>query len=366
MQNCIAEQFDVKKRVLIRKFQLDYLQAFAKSVPDKAWRKVDSPEVNKNNNKNMPEDKKEETDETTKSVSLKEFNALQKAVQSLSNMVSKGFDGLVKAMDTTPKDTTNPDKAKADEAEQQKAKAMDADAEDQANPNKKKPEDESAKAKAEESETDETKKAKEDTKDDTYDIETLNRSIKSIEKLTKTVEDMNNAKGKKDEETEETEKAEDKEEEETEKAEDKEEEETTTKAHPLDLFVVKITKAMEAMVERMEKSGTRILGFEKEFIDKNVKNNPEVQAELMKLLKVPGFKKSVSRSVPYMVTKDGRSIPFINVPQETLEKSDKEKNFKDLYKTKYSSTAEAEQQITRRVDFSRQRTCGRNPLALSK
>ena len=67
----------------------------------------------------MEDDKKETEDETTKSVSREEFNSLQKGVKALSNLVSKGFDSLVKAMDTTPKDTTNPDKAKADEAEQQ-------------------------------------------------------------------------------------------------------------------------------------------------------------------------------------------------------------------------------------------------------
>jgi hypothetical protein len=112
----------------------------------------------------------------------------------------------------------------------------------------------------------------------------------------------------------------------------------------MDLFVATVTKTMEAVVDRMEKGGKRVLGFEKEFIEKTIKNDPEVQAEILKLLKVPGFKKSVSMGIPYMATKDGRRIALIN-PQQRVEKSkdeDAKKDFRSLYKEKYSSTSEQE------------------------
>src|SRR5579872_4449960 len=169
--------------------QLDYLQVFAKSIPDKEWHKINN--INKDNNMNKDDkDKKDETAET-KSVSQKEFDAF-KAV------ITKGFDtigkALAKAMGNEPKETTNPDKTKVDEEEQQTAKAGE-NAKDTTNPDKKKPEDESSTAKAEdkddetkekaeasETESEEKKKASDKTED--YKLETVERAIKSIEDLT--------------------------------------------------------------------------------------------------------------------------------------------------------------------------------------
>jgi HK97 family phage prohead protease len=343
--------------------QLDYLQSFAKSVPDKAWRKVESPEINKEQNNNKMskdlEKKEGETEtETTKAVSREEFSTLSKAFKDLAGLVSKGFESvgalISKAMDGSAKDSANPDKDKPKD-ESPTAKATDSTPKDQANPDKAKEKDptqQTAKAtdttetddktkKATDTETEETKKAKEKT--DTYDIETVNRSIQSLNKAME-----NFGKEKTDTETDETKKAKEDTDTktETEKAKTDETTETETKKtiHPLDEFVVKITKAMEAVMERMEKGGKRVLGFEKSFIE-DIQNSKEAQAELQKLLKLPGFKKSMVMGVPYMITKEGKRYPLINLPQEKVEKSDtKGKNFKDLYKTKYSSVSNETQE----------------------
>lgn len=372
-----SENAALKRQFLFENSQLDYLQAFAKSVPDKAWHKVESPEVIKEINnimKNQDIEKKEDemdTEDTEKAVTRDEFNSLSKGFKDLVKAVANGFATMTKAMDTSAKDQVNSDKDKPKDingtAKSAKAKkAMDGDAKDQGNPDKNKPDDINGTAKAEKDEDEDTEKSEADGTDengerektnkkadqeDTYDIETVNRAIKSMDKLAKKVK-------KTEDETKETEKAEDDDEKETEKAEDSEDEKDTEKAaedteemdekkmktiHPLDAFVVSVTKAMEAVVERMEKKGHRVLGFEKSIID-GMKNDPEMQAEIIKLLKIPGFKKSVSMGVPFMATKDGRRISLINAP-ERVQKSteeDSKKDFRQLYKEKYSSTSEQE------------------------
>jgi hypothetical protein len=357
-----AEEFSdntsLRREFLFENSQLDYLQAFAKSVPDKAWRKVVSPNINKTNENNMEnEDKKDEKD-TEKAISRTEFSSLQKAFKDLIGVVSKGFENVAKGLDTTPKEQVNPDHKKAEDETQEKAKAMDGDAKDTTNPDKKKPEDESPTAKAfpedlkdkkDEKETEKAAGDKDDDKKDgdDYDLEALNRSIKSIQNLTGRVAKM----GEDEKDEKETKKgfpykADDKDDDndETEKGfptkeemeEGKDEEEKSI--HPLDKFVVEMTKAMEAVVDRMEKSGHRVLGFEKAFAE-DVLNSKKIQEEIAKNMKVPGFKKSVAMGVPYMVLKDGRRFAITAAP-EKVEKSDgKAKNFKDLYKTEYSSVS---------------------------
>ncbi len=338
-----GENQALRQQFLFENSQLDYLQAFAKSVPDKAWHKVESPEIIKQIEEIMSEKntkKTEETEETEKAVSRAEFNTLSKGFKDLVKAVANGFTALTKAMDGDAMDAVNPDKKKPDD-ESATAKDMGGDAKEQTNPSKDKAdeatqqaaksEDESETEKAEDSEEDTEKKA---DQEDTYDIETVNRAIKSMDALTKKV-------AKADEKTDETEKAEDSDED-TEKAEDSEEE-TAKNVHPLDMFVISVTKAMEAVVERMEKGGKRVLGFEKSIID-GIKSDPEMQKEIMKMMRLPGFKKSVSMGVPYMVTKDGRRVSLINTPEKVQKSRDEDagKDFKSLYKEKYSSTSEQE------------------------
>ncbi len=345
-----AEQFSenasLRREFLFENSQLDYLDAFAKSVPDKAWRKVDSPNINKNNENNMEDENKKDEKDTEKAVSRSEFNSLQKGFKSLIEAVSKGFENIAKGMETTPKVTTNPDKTMTEDETQQKAKAMDGDAKDTTNPDKKKPEDESPTAKSAEDMKDEkeTEKAADDKKDgEDYDLENINRSINIIKTLTEKVK-----KSGEDEKEEVKEKAADDKKEEKEemkeKMSDKEEMEEEGKdekksIHPMDKFVVEMTKAMEAVVDRLAKDGKRVMGFEKAFVE-DILHSPKIQEEIAKNMKVPGFKKSVAMGVPYMMLKDGRRYALTGAP-EKVEKSEKDpKNFKDLYKTKYSSVSE--------------------------
>lgn len=365
-----SENKALRREFLLENSQLDYLQAFAKSVPDKAWRKVESPsKINKDDktmkNAEKTENGTEETD-AEKSVSRSEFKSLSKAFSDLSGLVSKGFENvgsiLAKAMDGDAKDQVNPDGGKPDD-ESPTAKEMDSGAKDQNHPDEAKPEDESPAAKSEdetetekttdeteaekaEDESTETKSAKKKTAktdDQTYDMESVTRSIKTLNNLQKRLSGI-----KKTETETEAEKAEDDEDttkttDETDEANKAEDEGTETtksqKHHPLDVFVATVTKMMESVVEKMEKSGKRVLGFEKSFIE-DIQNSPEIQKEIAKLIKQPGFKKSVAMGVPYMALKDGRRVALTAVPEQVEKSTDEQpKDFKTLYKSQYSSVS---------------------------
>ena len=322
--------------------QLDYLQVFAKSVPDEAWRRVET-SINKNN-KDMTtkDDKKDEETEAAKSVSRADFNVLAKGVDTLARSITSFMEKFAKdGMDATPKDQNNPDKTKpedespaaktSDKKEETEAeKEMGDEPKDQAAPAKTKPEDESPTAKA----TD---------KKDEYDIETVSRSIATLEAVTKRI----NKASEKTEEEEKEKAVDDKtDEKETEKeSKDEKDEETAKGIHPLDVFVVKVTKAIEAMAEKMVKSGVNLIGFEKHMVERIV-NDPVMQEEIHKMTKIPGAKRSLSLGIPYMVTKSGKryGLTATEVGASTIEKSrasdGKKANFKDVYKAEFSSVRE--------------------------
>ena len=339
---------------------LDYLQAFAKSVPDTAWQKVDGPSIiNKKNNdmtsekeekkdETMKADKKEEMEETTKAVSRKEFGTVVKAIETLA----KGFEAFVGSfkkdgMNVPARDQNSPNKEKPED-ESPAAKAMDSKPHDQNSPSKDKPKDESPAAKSAADGTDTEGEREKSKKDDTYDMETVERSIGHIESLTKRIQGMK--KSETEDDKKETKKASDKDEkDETTKADKKDDEETETEKamHPLDKFVFTITKAMDAMVDRMEKSGMNIIGFQKSIVDR-MREDPQLQEEISKMMKMPGQKQSVSLGIPYMVTKEGRRFSLVanEVGVSTIEKSRGEgsskKSFKDLYKTEFSSVKQSQ------------------------
>lgn len=339
----------IYREFLFENPQLDYLQAFAKSIPDVAWHKVASQDTKTTMDTEETKKDSEKTDTTEKAVSRGEFN-------TLSSLVAKGFENmnsmLAKALHVEAHDQEAPGKDKPEqigneiitakteadgtdvngtreksETETEKEKAAD-DAKDEANPNKAKPKeigDEAATAKAE------------DTTDE-YKLETVERAIKSMEatqaRLTKMTETETDTKTKSETETD------------KEKAEDSQDE-TTKGMHPIDILAGTISKTLEAIVDKMEKSGKSIPGFEKHFIN-TLREDPLLQEEIAKMIKIPGLKKSVSMGVPYVATKDGRrfsiaSMSEVGIP--TIEKSQgegKPKTFKELYKTDYSSIKPAE------------------------
>lgn len=345
--------------------QLDYLQAFAKSVPDKAWHKV----VTKNNSEHMTteetEEKKKATEEhdTEKAVSRQEFNALVKAmgegfksVLSVLKMSESAADQdnpkeekpkdvgdkSRKSIDEPAKDQNNPDEKKDDPEMKAKSETDGTDTEGAREKKKSATEEEKYGRKSEETETTKTsetadeKKARkgEDTTDE-YDIEHITRSIKAIQKVGETMTETTEEKKKSSTEADEEKK--------TRKTEVETE---TTKGMQIDQFVAVVTKTLQQMAEKMEKSGTTVIGFQKSMIDA-IREDPETQSALAEMLKQPGFKKSVSRGVPYVATKEGKlmALTMTDVGTPTFEKSKnmEGKTFKDVYQSEYSSIRQSEE-----------------------
>lgn len=340
--------------------QMDYLQAFAKSVssPDVVWNRSETRISKNNNNKDMTtetDEKKEkatkEDEDTTKAVSRAEFGVVIKSIETLAKAMEAmatafGKDGLY----TGPKDQNAPAKEKPEDespAAKSSTEGTDTDGtrekdmgdkpKDQANPGKDKPEDESPAAKA-------TDKKDES---DTYDMKTVERSISSLESLTKRLTGVKKDSSEKDETKE---KAADSTDETKEKTSDKKEDETETEKgmHPLDVFVGTVTKTIEAMADRLEKHGMNLIGFEKAQVERIV-NDPQMQVEIQKMLKIPGAKKSVIMGTPFMIAKSGKRFALtaqeVGVP--TIEKSrttdGKTPSFKDVYKADFSSVREGQE-----------------------
>jgi hypothetical protein len=300
--------------------------------------------------KEETEEKKSEETETEKAVSRSEFNSLKKDIGTLVKAIVTGFNKvgvIVKATDGA-EDENDPDKKKPSDVD----KAEDEETDD----TKKSEETEDETKKADEETEDETKKSEDETEeekksskksakktskeDEDYDLEHVTRAIKTLDglrkKMKKDEEEETEAEKAEDTEEDDTKKAEDDEDTDTKKTEDEEETEATKAAHPLDLFVARVTKTMEDVVARLEKSGKRVPGFESEFISKQIVNNPEVQQYIQKMMKVPGQKKSVAMgNIPFMITKDGKRIA-LTTPSEQVEKSEQPKDFRSLYKQRYS------------------------------
>lgn len=338
--------------------QMDYLQAFAKSVssPDVVWNRSEN-SISKTSDKDMTtetEDKKEkatkEEEETTKGVSRAEFKVVLKGIDTLT----KAFEAMVGKMGVEARDQNAPAKTKPEDespaaksktdgtdTEGTREKDMSVEAHDQNAPVKDKPEDESPAAKT--SDKEETKEKADKKDDDTYEMATTKSSIARLENITKRL----TTKAESEDETKE--KAADTEDETKEKA-SKEDEMTETEKGmaPIDVFVATVTKTIEAMADRLEKRGMNLIGFEKSQVEQIV-NDPVMQAEIQKMLKIPGAKKSVVMNTPYMVTKGGKRYALIaqETGTSTIEKSrtadGKAPSFKEEYKNKFASIREGQE-----------------------
>lgn len=335
--------------------QMDYLQVFAKSVSgnEVAWNRVEG-SISKNNNKDMTtetDEKKEkatkEDEDTTKAVSREEFRVVVKSIETMAKAMEAIVTKFSKdGLDVGPHDQNAPDKEKpADESpaaktaadgtdtEGKREKDMSVEAHDQNGPDKDKPKDESPTAKAKESE-------------DTYEMQTTKSAISTLEALTKR---LTGVKKDSSEMTDEEKKKAATDDETKEKATDSKEEDTEKGMHPMDVFVGTVTKTIEAMVDRLEKHGMNLIGFEKAQVERIV-NDPAMQVEIQKMLKIPGAKKSVVMGTPYMITKGGKrfALTATEVGQTTIEKSrttdGKAPSFKDVYKADFSSVREAQRE----------------------
>jgi phage head maturation protease len=328
---------DFYKEFLFENRNLDYVHSFAKSIPDKSWKKV-TKEINNNNNEDInkmdPKDEKkeekavetetetkekaqetdtkeeakkavaDETKDETKEKSAEETKDETKdtkksssELEALKSMVSEGFSIMTKFMEKYHKDS--------DTKEETKEKAQKEDSE--------------TKEKAQDTDT-ETKEKAEDTKedkdDDTYAIKSALKKMQDISKAM-------------DGETEE-------------KAVGDEKDETTEKSiATIDQLALTMAATLEKMAEKLKQTGKSVPGFEKHIAEK-IKSDPEMQKLIGEMMKEPGFKKSVSLGVPYMTTKDGKryALSAKEIGEEKVEKSEKPRTFKEVYKNEFSSESE--------------------------
>jgi HK97 family phage prohead protease len=357
--------------------KFDYMQSFAKSVPEGSWKRTEKDyqiinkeamnekdkekkeksaddmkdEKKEKSAEDMKDEKKEKSaedekkeksaddkkEDTEKSVSKGEFNALK-------SMVEKGFNSmfdLVKAMSTEAKQTTNPDKDKEADDTQQTAKAENGEAKDTTNPDKdKKAEvgDEAKKAqedkggekkeKARDGQEDskgngddekgEREKAQKDAKDDgeadsKYEMKSVSDAIGKMQSMTKTLRGEKVTKSK---------------------------EVRKSSLSEMDVFAITVAESIDALAERFEKGGKRVPGLSQALVDE-IKSDPVLQKSIKEMLKMPGEKRSVSMGVPYMVDKTGKKYALTATEiSDTVQKSKKEntgKSFRDVYKTNFSS-----------------------------
>jgi HK97 family phage prohead protease len=325
---------DHYREFLFENRSLDYMQAFAKSIPEKSWQKVVSPIIiNSNKSINMdkdPKDTKEttvkaeetETKETTAKAEDKKEDVVEetkekfiseKTFDSFKSMVSAGISSLTSLIEKMSK-TESKEDTKVEEKSISTEKAED----------KKETVVEAEKAETKETEIKEKADGKVTSETDDADTYAIKSAIEKMQSISKAM----------DSDTKET----------AEKAEDTKETETTTKSQKdcgLDKLVFAMADAINSMNDKLSKSGSTVLGFEKHIVD-GIKKDPEIQTALKDLLKEPGFKKSVSLGGVYMTTKEGRRYSLIAKEdgEKEVQKTEKPKKFSDVYKKEYSSVSE--------------------------
>lgn len=344
----------------------DYLRAFSKSVEGE-WK--DYKLASKDNSMEDTETKKttkaEETDEkktkggddtetketkkatekeedkTEKAVSREEFNGLVKMVGELGNSITGALGKMAKAMESGALDQRQPEEKKEDpEAGKEVSKISGGEAKDGEQPDEKKKDPEAGK----EVSKDRAKEQKEGDnngsdlhgtrekatkeKEDTYDLETVERAIKRINEVTKAMDDTDEKK--------------------TTKAEEQKSEDTETrksrKISDIDTFVVTVADYVER-IEKSMKGG----GFQTEHIAKTIINqirsNPELRKSISEMMAEPGKKLSVVNGTPFVKMKDGRTfaLSLTEARAERTEKSaDAPKDFKSMWGARYSSTPQSE------------------------
>ncbi len=330
----------------------NYLQAFAKSIPEDGWKEVSKSDYKLTSKDNHMEDtekktkavdeteekktkavdEKEEEKKTDKSSEKKEDEKTEKSFVSqeqfvgLTKMVAEGFNAMTTAMTKMAKasegakDQHQPDEKKEDPEAGKNVNKGGEEAKDQANPDEKKEDPEAGKTVKAKDEDEKTEKAKEDT----YDLETVERAVKAIQDLNKAAEDTDEKKEKSADETE------------TRKS---------AKISSIDHFVIEVATA----IERMEKS-MKDNGFQTEHIAKTVINsirsNPEFRKDIGHFMAEAGPKRSVINGTPFVKMKDGRMFQLTLSSSaertEKSEKSEKPTSFKNLWGQQFSSQKQGE------------------------
>ena len=352
----------------------DYLTAFSKSIPDSEWKEVDKDyKVTQHNHMDKDEKKDEEKttkaeetkdevtkasekdeEKTEKSVTRAEFNGLMKMVAEGFNALTTGIAKMAKAEGDSAMDQHQPDEKKKDPEEGKNVdKSSGGEAVDQEQPKKDKTYPEEGKNVGKSADGDgegdgsdlkgEREKARkaEDKKDDTYDLETVERAIKRIKAVNKAMDD----------DSEKTKKTSDKEDDEkTKKASDKTDDEKVTKSHKvasIDEFVIEVATAIERMEKSMKDGGFQTDHIAQAVIN-SIRSNPEFRKDIDHFMKEPGAKRSVISGTPFVKMKDGRTFQLSMTPScERTEKSEKAVApgpgaFKNLWGSTFSSAPKSE------------------------
>lgn len=382
------------KQFLFENPKYDYIDQFAKSVPAEAWKKVDKSLKDINNkNENMKDDEKEKKEKamdekphdqdgpdkdkakddgdkgTEKSyVSKNDFN---KAM----DMVAKGFKslaGLIKGgLDSDAMDTANPGKKKeeviGDKGDMKKGEREGQENEggngsDEKGEREKSDKDEEEKEKSAEDEDEKKEKSEDDEKKEKAEGDS--KESREDREKSESSESREDRKEKAESDEEEKEKGEKDEDGDPamksmsdaishinsltkkmkgEKVSKSTKKEVVDDEGSIDDFAVAIAKSIDTLNDKFEKNGMRVPGLREKLLD-IIKNDTGIQEEISKMMKVPGFKKSVSMGIPYIKDKDGRQYALTAKPTEKLEKSMEGKTFKDVFKTRFSSFAQENDQ----------------------
>lgn len=317
----------------------DYLYTIAKSIPDDAWKNVELKDYNKDMTKKEKEmseeetkEKAEETETSTKEKAEEKETETEttKSESAFKSMVVKSLENLTAIVSKLTKtETTSETKEKNEETTimEEESKTKEGTTKEKAEGST---EEESDKEKGmDDGETKESVTNKKEKKEETETEEKATSGDEyKMKNLLKRMSDLVKAM---DETTEETKEKD---------AKDTEEDETTKS---IDDFVEGISKAIDSMEERVMKSGNRIPGLHQQIVSM-LQNDAEFQKSVKDLLKVPGPKRSVSMGVPFMKSKDGKMYRLtpVDASEEVTKSSRVEgKSFKELYKSDFSSVAEA-------------------------
>lgn len=329
------------KEFLFEKSSLDYMQSFAKSIPDNSWKKVDF--IKNNENINMKEVKKTtETEEETKTKAQEtETETKEKAQEtetetevkekaegdkkdettdeSFKSMVIKGMESLTNMIAKLAK-TTSTEKEEETTIMETKTKA-EADETDTETKTKAQETETETKEKSGDEETEAETKTSEKGHGAEYQMKSMKNLLKRMDNLAKATET----------ETETKEKAQE--------AEDNTEE-TTEKS--MDSFVGSMETIVNSLEAKFAKSGKSAIGLHQAIAD-IIKNDSEIQKSIKDMMQEKGFKKSVSMGIPYMRSKEGKMFQLTaKEVGEDIKKSQKTvsgQTFKDVYKSEYSSVS---------------------------
>jgi chemotaxis protein histidine kinase CheA len=373
--NTFEKSIQLRQEFLFDNPQLDYMQAFAKSIPDKEWKKVaendniinDMSIFKKNETSETTEAKKEGTETTTeKEATTSSETAEKEATTSETTEKDQSETTTEKAVETeTTSETMKESTESTTEKAQETTETTSEKKEQSANGGE-------TSEVAEKETTEETMSERMDRLEESQKsmLKMMKDGFQSISKAMEdsTTEVKEATASETDAEKEESETSTKKEatdettteKEETDTTTEKEE---TSEAKPsdyqmdevskaistiasslktdsdLDTFVAALSTAIQKSQDTMQESGKSIIGFTQRIVDM-VKESPEFQEEIRKMVKQPGMRKSVLvGGVPYMVSKDGKryALSAKEVGAEEVKKSDKPTSFKELFKAKFSS-----------------------------